>query len=101
MRLGVDHIVGHESEDDHDQVDEVLRDGGAVPAPAEGGEDEEDGQPDDELVAHEHACRAHDEGDEAGTVGLLLWGQFNSVVEDDVLGVLPAHQQYIMHITYQ
>jgi hypothetical protein len=64
-------IAGHKPEDDHDSVDEVLSRGAAVFLPAESGEDEEDGQPDDQLVAREHTERAQQQRNETGPVGLV------------------------------
>ena len=81
------HISGHQPENDHHKVDQILEDGRAVLSSAESGDDEEDGEPDDEFAAHEHACRAEDEGQEARAVGLLLHHQLGRVVEGDIFRV--------------
>ena len=64
-------IIGYQSKNDHHHIDQILHDRCAVFTPAKGGEDEEDGQPNDHLAAHEHAHRAEHQGDETGAVGLF------------------------------
>lgn len=64
-------VCGGDPKDDHDSVDEVLSRGAAVFLPAESGEDEEDGQPDDQLVAREHIERAQQQRNETDPVGLV------------------------------
>ena len=71
----MEYIVGDESKEDHHSVDQVLRGWAAVFLPAHGRNDEEDREPDDELVAHEHAGRTQQQGNETGAVWLLLHQQ--------------------------
>jgi|JI6StandDraft_1071083.scaffolds.fasta_scaffold178169_2 hypothetical protein len=93
------HVGCHESEDDHHEVNQVVEDRGSVFASAEGRDNEEDSQPYDDLIPHEHACRAEDEGKEAGAIGFLLLHHLHGVVEYDVLWVDTTHISTIYKYT--
>lgn len=88
---GLHHVGSHQAEHDHHQVDQILHDRGSVLSAAKGGQDEEDGQPDDKFTAHEHAGGAADQGEEAGAIGLLLHCQPGLVVVHYIFGINPAH----------
>lgn len=52
------HVGSDNPEDNHHKVDEVMSDGCTILSPTEGGDDEEDGDPNNDLVPHEHPSRA-------------------------------------------
>ena len=66
------HVVGDQPEQNHDSVDQVLGGWAAVLLPAHGGDDEEDRQPDDELIPHEHPSRTQQQRNETGSIWLFL-----------------------------
>ena len=69
---GLEYVAGDKPEYNHDSVDEILSRWSAILLPAEGGEDEEHGQPDDQFIAGEHAERAQQQGNKAGAIRLVL-----------------------------
>lgn len=68
-----------------------MRYGCPVLAPAEGGEDEEYSKPDNDLVPHEHPCWAENQGEEAGSVRLILLRQFGRVIMHYVFDASSIH----------
>ena len=50
----MEDVISDQPEQNHDSVDQVLCRWAALFLPADGGDDEEDRQPDDELIPHEH-----------------------------------------------
>ena len=53
----MEDVIGGQPEYNHRFVDQVPCGWAAVSLPAHGGDDEEDRQPDDELIPHEHPSR--------------------------------------------
>ena len=92
----LNHVGGHQSKNNHHEIDQVLHNRRSVFSAAQSREDEEDGDPDDEFAAHEHACRAADQREETSTIGFLLHYQLRRIIVHYVFGVDSAHyQQFI------
>ena len=53
----MENVIGDQSEQNHHSIGKVMCGRAAVFLPAHGGDDEEDRQPDDELIPHEHPSR--------------------------------------------
>lgn len=87
----VHHVGGYQPEDDHHHVYQIVGYRCSILASTEGGEDEEDCKPDDDLIPHEHSSRTKDEGNEAGSIGFLLLYHFDWVVKYDVVRIDTSH----------
>ena len=81
------NIHANHSEDYHNQINKILTDSSSIFLPAEGWQDEEQSNPDENLLSHKHSSAAEQKRDEWSSVGLFLKIKFLWIEKNNSSGV--------------